>query len=79
MQTDELWKRFQHHPPKDAHTVKRHEMVRSSIANCVSHLLGVVPDSREQSIMLTKLEEAMFWANAGIAREITASGDHPEA
>ena len=27
-----------------------------------------VPISREQSLALTKLEEAIFWANAGIAR-----------
>ena len=29
-----------------------------------------VLDSREKSIALTKLEEVMFWANAGIAREV---------
>jgi hypothetical protein len=28
-----------------------------------------VPAGREQSLALTKIEEAMFWANAGIARE----------
>ena len=27
-----------------------------------------VPKGREQSLALTKLEEVMFWANAGIAR-----------
>ena len=27
---------------------------------------------REQSLAITALEEAMFWANAAIAREITA-------
>lgn len=77
MQTDELWKRFSHHPPKDEHTVKRHEKVRSAIRECVGAMECVVPDSREKSVMLTKLEEAMFWANAGIAREITAAGEHP--
>lgn len=28
-----------------------------------------VPAGREQSLMLTKLEEALFWANAAIARD----------
>lgn len=31
-------------------------------------LLGICPDSRELSTALTKLEEAVFWANAAIAR-----------
>ena len=28
------------------------------------------PESREQSIALTKLEEVVFWANAAIARGV---------
>jgi len=30
------------------------------------------PSTREQSLAITHLEEAMFWANAALAREITA-------
>jgi hypothetical protein len=29
----------------------------------------LVPDSREKSLAITHLEEAVMWANAGIARE----------
>lgn len=29
--------------------------------------------SREQTLAMAKLEEAMYWANAAIAREIVAS------
>jgi len=32
-------------------------------------VLQVAPDSRERSLALTKIEEAVFWANAAIARE----------
>jgi hypothetical protein len=31
-------------------------------------VLDLVPPGREQSLAFTALEEAMFWANAGIAR-----------
>ncbi len=29
----------------------------------------VVPDGREKYLAFTKLEEVMFWANAGLARD----------
>lgn len=35
---------------------------------------SAVPDNRERAIALTKLEEVMFWANAGISRPY-AEGD----
>lgn len=35
------------------------------LAECIDAL---VPDGREKSIALTKIEEAMMWANAGIVR-----------
>ncbi len=32
------------------------------------YVLALTPESREQSLAVTKLEEAMMWANAAIAR-----------
>lgn len=40
---------------------KKHHELAQFIATCV-------PNGREQSTALTKLEESMFWANAGVAR-----------
>jgi hypothetical protein len=59
---------FKHHPPKDEDTVAAHEQVRSVLHLTANELIGLCPESRELSLALTKLEEAMFWANAAIAR-----------
>jgi hypothetical protein len=45
------------------------ELIRSE-AQAFTYLLeDVLPDSREKSLALTKLEEAMMWANASIERK----------
>lgn len=42
--------------------------IRRICQNLGADILGLVPESREQSLALTNLEQVMFWANAGIAR-----------
>jgi hypothetical protein len=40
----------------------------------------MTPPSREQSIAITKLEEALFWTNAAIARhKFEVPKDAPDA
>lgn len=66
--------RFQFHPADADNTKDKHESVRNVCllaADTIVQLTG--PPSREQSTAVTKLEEAMFWANAAIAR-----GDGPK-
>ena len=44
----------------------------STLAKMFSDLVdNLVPKSREASLAQTKIEEAVMWANAGIARNIT--------
>ena len=50
---------------------KRYQEIRT-LAKMFSDLVdNLVPKSREASLAQTKIEEAVMWANAGIARNIT--------
>lgn len=67
MSYDELKNRFNYHPPNEE-KVTKHEFVRNTLFEVAEDFSELLPDSREKSLALTKLEEAMFWANASIAR-----------
>lgn len=58
---------FTYHPPTPE-SIPKFKYIRESaelMARLFDHL---VPDGREKSLALTKIEEAVFWGNAGIAR-----------
>lgn len=59
---------FRHHVPHDPSQGERYGDVRALLNAAADALLEKCPPSRELSVALTKLEEAMFWANASIAR-----------
>lgn len=59
---------FKHHAP-DADAITCHEHVREAARTMAVSVLQVAEPSRERSLALTKIEEAMMWANAAIARE----------
>jgi hypothetical protein len=67
-QNDDLEHRFVYHKPDEA-KVKSHERVRGHLQGMALYFDEVLPDGREKAIVMTKLEEAMFWANAAIARQ----------
>lgn len=64
----EVENNFKFHAPKDEEQIKKYEQMREKLKETAKYVLENTPASREQSVALTKLEEAMFWANAAIAR-----------
>jgi hypothetical protein len=69
--SDELKRRFNYHPADTEDKAERHEQVRGVCLDAADQLVTLTgPPTREQSLAITALEEAMFWANAAIAREI---------
>lgn len=67
MTPEELEARFTYHPPKDDQP-QRYEKLRFNGRNLAEMIDELAPESREKSLALTKLEEAVMWANAAIAR-----------
>lgn len=65
--SDQIEQNFVYHPPK-GDQAKRYEEIRNEALLLARTINCDVPASREKSLALTKLEEAVFWANAGIAR-----------
>lgn len=67
MATGDIENRFTYHPPQGDQP-NRYEAIRSAAKEFAYLIDGAAPDSREKSLALTHLEEAVMWANAGIAR-----------
>ena len=62
-----LEKDFTYHPPK-GDQVDRYNAIRANAEIVAALILTSTPASREQSLALTNLEQAVMWANAAIAR-----------
>jgi len=60
--------RFKHHPPKDEATVDKHQAAREAADSFYKVIETVATPSREKALAITRVEEAMFWLNADIAR-----------
>jgi len=67
MSTSDMVNRFRHYEPDDDKIVK-HSEVRNQALDLAMDWEVDLPAGREKALALTKLEEAMFWANAAIAR-----------
>jgi len=60
-------KDFNYHPPK-ADQVPRYNEIRDTAKGLALVIMVLCPPSRERSLALTALEEAVMWSNAAIAR-----------
>lgn len=68
MSPDDIHNRFSYHPPKSEERKLNHERVRDGAERLAMSWAGNLPPGRETALAITKLEEAMFWANAALAR-----------
>jgi hypothetical protein len=65
----DLDRRFSYHAPGTQAKRDAHTEVRRRCRDLAVVVNEVVPDGREKYLAFTKLEEVMFWANAGLARD----------
>jgi hypothetical protein len=65
---EELSDRFEYHPPRNEIAVEVHRAIREGCQGLAALVDDACKDGREKAVAMTKIEEAMFWANASVAR-----------
>lgn len=68
MDPDDLEHRFAFHAATTAEKRDEHTSVRQACRRAADLIDELCPDGREKSLAITKLEEAMMWGNAALAR-----------
>jgi hypothetical protein len=63
----DLEKVFKYHAPK-GDQAGRYESIRDAAKDFAETIINLSPPSREQTHAINKIQEAVMWANAGIAR-----------
>lgn len=66
-QKDTVVDRFSYHQVDDVN-IEKMKMLRERAIELASAITVLSPVNREQSLALTNLEQALFWANASVAR-----------
>ena len=69
MDTDDITNRFAFHAATTEEKRDAHTSVRFQCSELAHFLNEKLPDGREKSTAITKLEEVMFWGNAALARQ----------
>ncbi len=65
---ERLRHRLTNHPPVNEETGVQLDAVTSTCIAVGDFIIDTVPECREQSLALTRLEEMSMWMKAGIAR-----------
>ena len=58
---------FKYHAPTPSQ-IPKYEEIRAQGKELAQLVNELCPDSREKSLAMTKIEEAVMWANAAVAR-----------
>lgn len=72
MDARDLEHRFAFHAASRQEKADEHASARQGCRQLADRLNELLPEGREKSLAITKLEEVMFWANAAIARSTDA-------
>ncbi|CAM3923358.1 MULTISPECIES: Acb2/Tad1 domain-containing protein [Paenibacillus] len=64
---EQIENNFSYHSPKPGQP-DTYEAIREKAKEMAYLIDKLVPNSREKSLAMTNLEQAVFWANAGVAR-----------
>ena len=64
----EVQNKHTYHPP-DAGQINKYPLIRAKAKEFELLIRELVPPGRSRAVAITNLENATFWANAGIARD----------
>ena len=67
MDEKEMETRFTYHSPK-GNQPQKYETIRNEARRFATIVDSLCPESREKSLAMTQIEDAVMWANAAIAR-----------
>ena len=67
MDQGDLNNRFTYHTP-DSEQIPKYQVIRDRALGLAELINAACPESREKSLAVTNLEQAVMWANASIAR-----------
>lgn len=65
---EDLKTRFTYSKPTSDETVAKYVSIRDKAYELATLVVTLAPPGRETSLSITSIEEAVMWANSGIAR-----------